>query len=101
MSSHFAIFTWDAPGSAAPRATAQQAHMQHIDTVFDKIAIAGPIRDDEGNSIGSLFVLKVATSEEAEAILRADPYFKAGVWERWEIHPFLPAAGEWIGGKIW
>jgi len=27
--------------------------------------------------------------------------FGAGVWERWEIHPFTPAAGEWIGGKTW
>jgi uncharacterized protein len=101
MSNHFAIFTWDAPNSAEPRAAAQQAHMRHIDAVFEKIAIAGPIRDADGRSIGSLFVLKASTAEEAETILRADPYFKAGVWERWEVHPFLPAAGEWIGGKIW
>lgn len=101
MSSHFTIFAWDTPGSAEHRSTQQAAHFAHVETILDKIALAGPLRDADGQSIGSLFVLKVATAEEAEMLFRADPYFKAGVWERWEIHPFLPAAGEWIGGKIW
>ena len=99
--SHFSIFAWDAPNSIEPRASAQSDHFAHVETMMEKIAIAGPLKDSKGSSIGSLFVLKAETLDEAEAILRSDPYFKAGVWERWEIHPFVPAAGEWIGGKIW
>lgn len=68
---------------------------------MDKIAIAGPLRDENGLSNGSLFVFKTMSPEEAEELFRSDPYFKAGVWTRWEVHPFLPAAGEWIGGKTW
>lgn len=99
--SHFVIYVWDVPNSAEARAKTQAAHFAHVESILHQIAIAGPVKDDGGQNIGSMFVLKVATSDGAEAILHADPYFKAGVWERWEIHPFLPAAGEWIGGKIW
>lgn len=101
MTGHFSIFAWDRPGIAVLREETRSAHFRHIETVIDQIAIAGPIRNEEGQNIGSLLVLKAASPAEAEAIFRADPYFKAGIWERWEIHPFLPAAGEWIEGRIW
>ncbi len=101
MTGHVAIYAWDRPHSADARAAMQTAHFAHIETIMDRIAIAGPIKDDAGNNIGSLFILKVASAGDADTILRSDPYFDAGVWERWEIHPFRAAAGEWIGGKIW
>jgi uncharacterized protein len=101
MSSHFAIVAWDAPGSAEKRARAQAAHFAHVETIMERIAIAGPLRNDAGESIGSIFMLKAGSATEAEALFRADPYFAAGVWDRWTIDAFLPAAGEWIGGKIW
>ena len=99
--SYFAIISHDAPGSVGPRLAHRDAHFAHIETIVEKIAVAGPIKDAAGANIGSLVVLKCETAEEAEAILKSDPYFAAGVWARWDIHPFLPAAGEWIGGKIW
>ncbi|MGL5839796.1 MAG: YciI family protein [Sphingorhabdus sp.] len=101
MREYFAIYAWDAPGSASKREAARDAHFAHVETIIDHIAIAGPIKDKEGLNIGSLFVLKVQSHKAAEELFHADPYFAAGVWGRWEIHPFLPAAGEWIGGKIW
>jgi hypothetical protein len=101
MSSHFAIVAWDGPGSAEKRDSAQAAHFAHVEAIMDRIAIAGPLRDDTGQSIGSIFVLRVESAVEAETLLRADPYFAAGVWDRWTINAFLPAAGGWIGGKIW
>jgi uncharacterized protein len=99
--SYFAIVSHDAPDSVGPRADARDAHFAHIETILDKIAVAGPLKDADGNNIGSLVVLKCDSAADAEAILKSDPYFKAGVWERWDIYPFLPAAGDWIGGKIW
>ena len=97
----YAVMAWDAPGSAAPRADARDAHFAHIGVIVDKIAVAGPLKDEHGTNIGSLVVLKVNTRAEAEAVLRSDPYFAAGVWERWDIHPFVAAAGDWVGGTIW
>ena len=99
--SHFAVMAWDIADSAPVRAAARDAHFSHIERIIDKVAVAGPLKDGSGTIIGSLVVLDVADADEAEAVLRLDPYFAAGVWERWTIHPFLAAAGEWVGGKIW
>lgn len=99
--SHFAVVAWDTADSAAIRAAVRDAHFTHIEIIIDKIAVAGPLKDADGAIVGSLVVLDVADATEAEAVLRSDPYFKAGVWDRWTIHPYLAAAGEWVGGKIW
>ena len=99
--SHFAVMAWDVPDSAAIRNAVRADHFAHIERIIDKVAVAGPLKDADGNIIGSLVVLNVADAAEAEAVLKSDPYFKAGVWGRWTIHPFLAAAGEWVGGKIW
>jgi uncharacterized protein len=99
--SHFAIFAWDGPDAAQKRDAARDAHFAHIEAIMDKIAVAGPLKTDNGGFVGSLLVVKAADGAEARAILESDPYFGAGVWERCEIHPFVAAAGEWIGGKIW
>ncbi|OYY72767.1 YciI family protein [Sphingomonas sp. 28-63-12] len=98
---HYAILCWDAPGSASFRAAARDAHFARIDMIIDSLAIAGPLKDASGAFAGSLVIVKAADEAGARAILEADPYFAAGVWERFEISEFVPAAGEWIGGKIW
>jgi uncharacterized protein len=101
MSHHFAIIAWDIPNSAELRAARSAAHFAHIETIMDRIAIAGPLKDNDGRNIGSMLVFKAASAAEAEALFRSDPYFIAGIWDRWTINAFLPAAGEWVGGKIW
>jgi uncharacterized protein len=101
MSGHYAILAWDGPNGPTKRDEHRLAHFAHIETIMDKIAIAGPLKTEAGGFAGSMVVVKAASHEEAEAILKSDPYFAGGVWERWEIYPFLAAAGEWVGGKTW
>lgn len=98
---HFAIIAWDAPGSAPIRKAAREAHFARIDGIIDSLAIAGPLRDEAGDFVGSLVIVTAADEAGARAILEADPYFAAGVWDRIEIREFLPAAGQWIGGTTW
>ncbi len=97
----FVVLAWDAPSSASARQRLRDDHFAHIAGIVDRISVAGPLKDADGASIGSLFVLDVDSPEEAEGVLRADPYFNAGVWERWQVLPFVAAAGEWVGGTIW
>jgi uncharacterized protein len=101
MTTHYAIIAWDVPDSAQKRADARDAHFAHIGKVIDQIAIAGPLKNDAGDNIGSMLIVRAKTMADAEAMLKQDPYFAAGVWERWTINMFVPAAGEWVGGTTW
>ncbi len=101
MSKAYAVMAWDGPNGTAKRDEFRRQHFAHIQTIIDKVLIAGPLKDAAGAFTGSLVVVKADDEAEAEAILKSDPYFKAGVWDRWDIQFFLPAAGDWVGGKIW
>jgi uncharacterized protein YciI len=101
MSSLYAIIADDAPGSAAPRTAHLAAHLAHVETVLDRIAVAGPLRDAAGAMVGSLLIVHAETEADARAFLEADPYFAAGVWGSIRIQPFRASAGGWIGGKGW
>jgi uncharacterized protein YciI len=51
--------------------------------------------------IGSLYVFKTGSLDDARRWLEADPYFAAGFWQSIDYRPFLPAAGDFVGGTIW
>lgn len=96
------VFARDVADSAARRAQANAEHMAYIDTIVDRILIAGPKYDAEGlRIVGSVYVLAVNNEDEARALVEGDPFHAAGVWESVEYFPFLPAAGDWIAGVIW
>ncbi len=50
-----------------------------------KVLLAGPFTD----KAGSLIVLEMASLEEVQAFLKDDPYVTQGVFNRYEIHPFM------------
>jgi uncharacterized protein len=97
----FAIMAWDVPDSAPLRLAAREAHFARVELIMDRVRVAGPLKDASGAIIGSLIVVLAQDEVEARALFEGDPYFAAGVWARHEIHAFLPAAGAWVGGKIW
>lgn len=101
MDKLYAIMAWDAPGAAARRSAHRAAHFAHIETIMDRIAIAGPLYADDGSFAGSLLVVKADSLDAAETILKSDPYFTGDIWGRWDIRRFHAAAGEWVGGKTW
>ncbi len=92
----------DGPQGPQVRAAATQAHMAYIETVLDEINVAGPLFDAAGvNMIGSLYTLRTQSLERARQIIENDPYHLAGAFASVEYFPHLPAAGHYIGGKIW
>jgi uncharacterized protein YciI len=88
--------------SVALRRQARDAHFAYIEGILDRLLVAGPLAGS-GSPIhsGSLFVYRVDTEGEARELLENDPYFRAGIYGEVRLSPFTPAAGEWIGGKIW
>lgn len=77
------------------------AHMAHVEAHLDRYRIAGPLKDADGVTIGSLLIVDAEDAADARAFLETDPYHAAGFWGEISIHAFLPAAGTWIGGVIW
>jgi uncharacterized protein YciI len=81
------------------RHTALAAHLAYIETIVDRILVAGPLRAAVGGGIvGSLLIYKVESEEEARALLEADPYFAADIWASVEFKRFNAAVGEWVSG---
>jgi len=97
----FAIYCTDKPDTAQQRLDARGAHFAHIEAALGNFFIAGPLLDDKGVTVGSLMILKAADAKQARKQLEADPYFDAAIWADIRIKEFIPAAGDWIGGKIW
>ncbi len=84
------------------RETQLQAHFAYIETILDRVLVAGPVGDAPPDEFAtSLFLYAVEDRDEAEQLLHGDPYFKAGLYGEVQIRPFLPAAGRWIGGTVW
>lgn len=68
----------------------QDAHMANIRRMGaeGKLLVAGPFADD--GPLRGMYVFKVATKEEAEALAQSDPAVQAGRL-RFELHPWFAA----------
>jgi uncharacterized protein YciI len=87
---HYFIYRVDKPNSVALRMRTRQAHLDYAATLGAKLVFAGPtLADDEKTMIGSVWVLQVASREEAEAITRSDPYEEVGLFQSKIIQPLL------------
>jgi len=79
-----------------------QEHFDYIESIIDKLAIAGPINQQQADHYdGSCFIYNTDDMQEAKRLFENDPYAKNGVYYANSFATFLPAAGSWIGGKIW
>ena len=63
-------------------------HRQYLTTLQERgqLAAAGPFTDDSG----ALIIYEAETLEEAEALLRADPFNKNGIFVSYQIRPWKP-----------
>jgi uncharacterized protein YciI len=97
----FAAYCTDAPGAAALRREHLASHLDYVESVLDKLLLAGPLKDEAGQITHSLLVFAVGTEAEARTLLEGDPYHRAGVWQEVRIERFLPVAGTLVGGRNW
>ena len=69
---------------------------------MDRVAVAGPLSATaDGKFSSSCFVYHTDDLAVAEALLHADPYYAAGLYETVEFRAFRPVAGTWVGGATW
>ncbi len=92
----------DGPLGELRRAAATADHLVYVESVLAELNVAGPLYDADGlRTVGSIFCLRTKSLARAREIIEGDPYFRAGVFDSVEYFPYLPAAGQYIGGKIW
>ena len=64
------------------------AHRQYLRSLLEKsqLAITGPYLDN----YGALIVYEANSPEEAETLVKGDPFHAGGVFVKWVIRPWNP-----------
>lgn len=85
----FAITCLDKPNSLELRLANREAHLAHARGNVDKMLVGGPLLADDGQTmIGSLLIMDLPDRTAAEALMAADPYVKAGLFDSVTIRPY-------------
>jgi len=79
----------DRAGAADLRARVRPEHKAYLAGVAERIAFAGPLVDEDGETMaGSLLVIDFADRAAAEAWLRDEPFTRAGVYATSSVRAF-------------
>ncbi len=79
---YFAITCFDRPGSALLRGKHLPDHLRYLEGQGAKVHTGGPLRDPvDGSMVGSLYIINVASYDEARAFIEGEPLNKAGLFE--------------------
>ncbi len=80
----------DKPDGAALRQRVRPEHKAYLAQVADRIAFAGPLVADDGQTmIGSLLAIDFESRDAARAWLAAEPFTQAGLYAGTEVHAFV------------
>lgn len=67
----------DTEGMLAVRKQREPAHLAYLEAHRDQILIAGGLRSAPGETfVGGLWVLEVASRDEAVVLVESDPYYQ-------------------------
>lgn len=80
----------DKPEHAALRQRVRPEHKAYLAAVAERIAFAGPLTHDDGvTMIGSLLAIDFDSRDAAHAWLANEPFTRAGLYARTEVHAFV------------
>lgn len=97
----YCIHAIDGPDGAEIRPRLIGAHLAHVEAYIDRYFVAGPLKNADGQTIGSMLVVEAASEADARAFLDQDPYAGAGLWSEIHIAAFAAVAGTSVGGAAW
>lgn len=95
---HFVIHAEDRPGASSSRLENYEAHKAYLAKASQdglvRVVMSGPLVSDDGKTMrGSLFVLEAPDRLSVEQFHVADPFARAGIWERVSISAFIKRQG--------
>ena len=89
----FILICHDKLGALDLRLATREAHLAWVDENLAQVVRAGPLLDDAGGMVGSLFILEAEGRAEVEAFTAADPYALAALFESVEILSWRQTVG--------
>ncbi|VWX61416.1 conserved hypothetical protein [Burkholderiales bacterium 8X] len=69
-------------GGAEERLAFRRAHIEHMLEWLPRTVFGSAILGEDGKAAGMLVALSVDSAAEAQRFLEAEPYFKAGLFEK-------------------
>ena len=78
----------DNDGVADLRIQIRPEHKAYLEKVADRIAFAGPLKNESEQMIGSLLAIDFSSKQAASAWIKDEPFTKAGVYKTIEINAF-------------
>lgn len=78
----------DKPDSLELRKATRAAHLEWIESLGDRVKLAGPVLNDAGAPSGSLIIIEATDLADAEATFANDPYTLASLWSDVTLRPF-------------
>ncbi|MEP7297179.1 MAG: YciI family protein [Burkholderiales bacterium] len=85
----FAFHLIDRPGAGNLRSGVRPEHKAYLALVADRIALAGPLLADDGETmLGSLLVIDFADRAAALAWLKEEPFTRAGLYATADVRAF-------------
>jgi uncharacterized protein YciI len=85
---HYALVGYDKPNGLADRMAVRPDHLKHLDSLGNRLVLAGPFLDANGDMNGSFMVIEAESQADAEATFAKDPFVVRGVFGSIEIRPF-------------
>jgi uncharacterized protein YciI len=92
----FAVWATDGDGKLGARERVRPAHRARLREPGEHrvtVVLAGPTLDRAGGLNGTLLVVEAEDVEAVHAFVRTDPYVEAGVYQSFEIRPFVCGLG--------
>lgn len=84
----YALIADDRPDGLADRLAIRPEHMTHLESLGDKLVLAGPFLDQKGEPNGSIVIIEAASQGEAETLFRRDPFIAKGVFGAYQVRPW-------------
>ena len=82
----FAVIFTDRIGQGDLRAAHLQSHIDWLEENKDVIPVGGSLRDEMGETPkGGLWIVEADSKSQIEALVQTDPFFIAGLRERYEV----------------
>jgi len=92
----FLIYCVDRPNSDALRAKVRPDHLAYLQRFKDKIAIGGPILDEQQSAKGTVLIMDFADQDSVHRFLEDEPYRKNGLFETTLVRPWRGVTGAWL-----